>query len=90
MKPPSRPALPRRWPALLLALLFGTGCAGPVAGVASAAEAGGNWSSPSVTRTRQVEHRARPPHTAACGMRFARLMSSSDRPRGATTVGPSA
>ena len=39
-------------------------------------------------RTRQVEQRARPPHTEACGMRFMRLISSSVGPNGTRTVGP--
>ena len=39
-------------------------------------------------RTRQVEQRARPPQTAACGMLCMRLISSSVGPGGTRTVGP--
>ena len=49
---------------------------------------GGQNSSPLVTRTRQVEQRARPPHIAACGRWKLRLASSTDQPRGTRTVRP--
>ena len=39
-------------------------------------------------RTRQVEQRARPPHTEACGMLCMRLISSSVGPCGTCTIGP--
>ena len=39
-------------------------------------------------RTRQVEQRARPPQTDACGILFMRLISSSVGPNGTRTVGP--
>ncbi len=40
---------------------------------------------PSTSRTRQVEQRARPPHTAAWGMRASRAASSTDDPAGTCT-----
>ena len=54
----------------------------------SSLAAGGQNSSPPVTRTRQVEHRARPPHMAACGRWKLRLASSTDQPRGTRTIRP--
>ena len=54
----------------------------------SSRSAGGQTSSPAVTRTRQVEQRARPPHIEACGMWKLRLASSTVQPRGTRTVRP--
>jgi hypothetical protein len=50
---------------------------------------GGNDSAPSITRTRQVEQRLRPPHTAAWGMPPMRLASSKVVPGWMTTRLPS-
>src|SRR6202022_972065 len=41
-----------------------------------------------ITRIRQVEHRARPPQTLACGTLLRRLASSTLRPFGTRTVLP--
>src|SRR5258706_246893 len=49
--------------------------------------AGSELQSPT-TRIRQVEHRARPPQTLACGMLLRRLASSTLRPFGTRTVLP--
>ena len=54
----------------------------------SSAAAPGQASSPALTRTRQVEQRARPPHIEACGRWKPRLASSTDQPRGTRTVRP--
>jgi hypothetical protein len=56
--------------------------------VRSSAAAVGQNSVPTVTRTRQVEQRARPPHIEACGRWKARLASSTLQPRGTRTVRP--
>ena len=47
----------------------------------SAKSGSGRSSSPLSTRTRHVEHRARPPHTDACGTLLRRLISSQSRPK---------
>src|ERR1700730_15330612 len=50
--------------------------------------AAGQESSPAVTRTRQVEQRALPPHMEAWGRWKLRLASNTDQPPGARTVRP--
>ena len=60
-----------------------------LASVMASALAGGIRSaSPLSTPTRQVEQRARPPHTEACGTSLMRLISSSVGPSGTRTIGP--
>src|SRR4030088_3397776 len=49
--------------------------------------AGSDAQSP-ITRMRQVEQRARPPHTLACGTLLRRLASSTLRPFGTRTALP--
>ena len=49
---------------------------------------GGSVEAPRSMRTRQVEQRARPPQTEACGTLAARLISSSVGPSGTLIVGP--
>ena len=56
--------------------------------MASAPVGGMRSASPLSTPTRQVEQRARPPHTEACGTSFMRLISSSVGPDGTRTTGP--
>ena len=48
----------------------------------------GSANEPRSMRTRQVEQRARPPQTEACGTPFIRLISRSVGPCGTLTVGP--
>ncbi len=50
--------------------------------------AAGSALPPLSMRTRQVEQRARPPHTEACGTFIMRLISSSVGPGGTLMVGP--
>ena len=56
---------------------------------ASSGAGGGRCSAPSPRRTRQVEHRPRPPHTEACGTPAARLASSTLIPGSIDTLTPS-
>ena len=56
--------------------------------MASALPGGIRSASPLSTPTRQVEQRARPPHTEACGTSLMRLISSSVGPKGTRTTGP--
>ena len=56
----------------------------------SAKPGGGKVAAPSSMRTRQVPHRARPPHAEAWAMPLARLISSSVGPIALWTFGPPA
>ena len=56
---------------------------------ASTGACGGRRSRPSSTRTRQVEQRARPPQSEACGIPARRLASSTLSPLGMRTDRPS-
>ena len=59
-----------------------------VSAFASSASGAGSASRPLVTSTRQVVQRARPPHTAACGMPCSRSVSSTVAPGSIGTVRP--
>ena len=55
---------------------------------ASRHDGSGKLSQSPITRIRQVEQRARPPHMLACGTLWRRLASSTLRPFGTRTVRP--
>src|SRR5476649_1002947 len=55
---------------------------------ASRLDGSGNEVQSPITRMRQVEQRARPPQTLACGTLLRRLASSTLRPFGTRTVLP--